>query len=153
MGTEAKFTKVKFFSGFIYSDREIFKTYKDKLEYRLSPIDLVSEEFPFEFTDYYTEEMGSPLYRQFVSFEELISPVELPITKRFTNRLEIEASVDDKRTVNIDPGFISDANVILGNHQEPLPPRAAGAGHLRPYRIRHQETEHPFHTRMDLPGL
>ncbi|MCP5055044.1 MAG: DUF4416 family protein [bacterium] len=124
MGTENKFKKVRFFSGFIYRDRDIYREFKEKLEYRLSPIDMVSDEFTFQFTSYYNDEMGTPLFRQFVSFRELISPEELPITKRFTNRLEIESSESGKRRVNIDPGYISDANVILAttkNHYHRVP--------------------------------
>jgi hypothetical protein len=113
MGIESEFQKVKLFSGFIYREESIYKETKERLESAFSPVDLETEAIEFTFTTYYNEEMGTPLYRRFVSFSELIQPEQLPDIKLLTNDIEIETALDGKRTVNLDPGYLSDANVII----------------------------------------
>ncbi len=87
--------------------------------------DFISVPLSFEYTDYYAVEMGAPLRRRFLSFESLFRPELLPDVKRFTNRLE-EASKGEgkRRDMNIDPGYLSQAHLIL----------ATGKGYAhRPY--------------------
>jgi len=79
----------------------------------LGDIDYVSGVLPFEYTDYYAKESGAGLIRRFVSFEPLVSPDALPGIKLSTNRLEEEFMKDGNRTVNIDPGYLSPAHLIL----------------------------------------
>ena len=113
MGIEQAFKPVKLFSGVIYRDGRIYEEIKKRLEATFSPVDIESGQFDFDFTTYYNTEMGYPLYRQFISFKKLISPEELPGIKLFTNQVEIETAVNGKRVVNLDPGYLSDANVII----------------------------------------
>jgi hypothetical protein len=113
MGVEKQFKPVKLFMGFIYKELQYYQNIKERLTESFKQIDLESEIFDFDCTTYYNQEMGSPLYRRFVSFEELISPERLPEIKILTNGLEIETSIDGNRTVNIDPGYLSEANVII----------------------------------------
>jgi hypothetical protein len=87
-------------------------------------IDYISSLISFDYTNYYTEEMGSPLYRRFISFETLVRPETLPDIKWKTNGLEEKSIVDGWRRVNIDPGYIWHAHLIL----------ATGKGYThRPY--------------------
>jgi len=86
--------------------------------------DFISRRQPFEYTSYYAGEMGPSLLRQFVSFEGLIRPESLPDVKNLTNQLEERLAVDGRRTVNVDPGYIAKAHLIL----------ATGKGYThRPY--------------------
>lgn len=124
MGKEEGFKKVKLFAGFIYHDPEVYRNVKLDLTRRFSPVDLESASFSFDKTTYYDGEMGSPLYKRFVSFQALIHPESLPDIKLLTNQLENELALDGKRVINIDPGFLSDANVILAttkNHYHRVP--------------------------------
>ncbi|MGE5342636.1 MAG: DUF4416 family protein [Candidatus Omnitrophota bacterium] len=125
MGIEKPFQKVKLFSGFIYRDEPVYHHIKTKLESIYSIAELESEPFHFEFTDYYHQEMGAPLYRRFVAFQSLIDPEELPDIKLLTNEIERETAQNGKRTINLDPGFLSEANVIIATtknyyHRVPL---------------------------------
>lgn len=125
MGVEKEFKKVKLFSGVIYSSSQVYEETRKKLEEIFSAVDLESGEFNFDFTTYYSQEMGSPLYRRFISFEELISPEQLPDIKIHTNKIEIETSINRNRVVNLDPGYLSEANVIIATtknyyHRVPL---------------------------------
>ncbi len=125
MGVQKEFKKVKLFSGVIYSSIQVYEETRKKLEGIFSTVDLESGEFNFDFTTYYNQEMGSPLYRRFISFKKLISPEQLPEIKINTNRIEIETSINGNRVVNLDPGYLSDANVIIATtknyyHRVPL---------------------------------
>ncbi|PKN32784.1 MAG: DUF4416 domain-containing protein [Deltaproteobacteria bacterium HGW-Deltaproteobacteria-19] len=75
--------------------------------------DFVGPCHPFSFTEYYEGELGSPLRRRFVSFERLAAPDSLPAVKLQSNSLEERLAEGGKRTVNIDPGYISLAHMIL----------------------------------------
>ena len=86
--------------------------------------DFISSLLPFEYTPYYAAEMGPSLLRRFVSFENLIRPECLPDIKNLTNLLEERFAVGERRTVNIDPGYVAKAHLIL----------ATGKGYThRPY--------------------
>jgi len=76
-------------------------------------IDFVSAVLPFEETQYYAREMGSGLKRRFASFAPLIDPGSLPDIKHSTNALEGRFAVGGARRVNIDPGYLSPAHLIL----------------------------------------
>lgn len=76
--------------------------------------DGVSEKLPFDLTDYYTNEMGKPLFRRFITFESLIPMTSLPDVKQATNQLEEQyAASPGKRPINIDPGYLCLEHVIL----------------------------------------
>lgn len=82
------------------------------------PIDHRSEVIPFDFTDYYESEMGDIIDRVFFSFERLIEANQLPEIKRQTNQLETEmapAFPSVKRPVNVDPGYLEQAKVVLAS--------------------------------------
>jgi hypothetical protein len=76
-------------------------------------VDFVSPRMPFPWTKYYELEMGVPLGRRFASFEPLIRPEHLPDIKRETNGMEDRFSEEGARKVNIDPGYISAAHLVL----------------------------------------
>ena len=80
MGSIRPVKPVKYFCGIIGKNIEIINLSKEKLIGLMGKIDQESELIPFDFTDYYTEEMGSGLIRQFVSFHELMSPAKLAKT-------------------------------------------------------------------------
>ena len=75
--------------------------------------DFVSALLPFDYTGYYAVEMGSPLVRRFVAFERLIAPEVLPDIKQHTNEVEKRFADGVRRQVNIDPGYLAGAHLIL----------------------------------------
>ncbi len=75
--------------------------------------DYISELIPFSFTDYYEPEMGPGLVRRMISFEELIMPDMLPDIKITTNKTEEFFSAQSRRTVNIDPGYVTRCHLVL----------------------------------------
>jgi hypothetical protein len=133
MGHITEFKKVKLFCGLIFRETAVAEKAKVILGEHFSSIDSQSALIPFEFTDYYQAEMGAPLFRQFVSFGELLPPEKLPAIKIFTNRLEKQSAKAGKRAINLDPGYISDANVIIAtskNHYHRVPLKRGIYAHL-----------------------
>ncbi len=78
---------------------------------------MTSDVWPFDKTDYYKEQTGPDIQRQFVSFEKLIDPGELAQIKHTTNKIEQELasqlSYDVPRPVNLDPGIIEPSKLVL----------------------------------------
>jgi hypothetical protein len=70
--------------------QQLAGTLMERLEAHFGPVDLVSRWLPFDFTDYYTREMGTPLYRRMVAFKRLVDQEALPDIKHLTNALEKE---------------------------------------------------------------
>jgi hypothetical protein len=75
--------------------------------------DFITALVPFDYTKYYCAEMGENLVRRFLSMEELIRPDELPDIKQAANNIEDKFSAGGRRLVNIDPGYICHAHLIL----------------------------------------
>ncbi len=125
MGKEYDFEKVNLFFGIIYSEDNIFHTVKSTLDDIYGEISLTSDIFTFQQTSYYEEEMGKGLKRVFIGFKKLIKPESLPEIKINSNKIEIEYSdIQAKRKINLDPGFLSSANVIIAttkNHYHRIP--------------------------------
>jgi Domain of unknown function (DUF4416) len=104
---------VKLFVGLINSEDAPVDECIKRLEAAFGEIDSISEEFPFNFTSYYEEEMGKELRRKILSFRKLIKRDELVDIKIFTNQIEKNFSTEGKRRINIDPGYIAPEHLIL----------------------------------------
>lgn len=109
---------VKFICGFIYSDEKTYLAVKKILEKKFGYIDLESEPIDFNFTDYYIKEMGSPLYRRFISFARPRDASGLLNVKLFCIKLENKLAKNKRRIINIDPGYISDAKLVLATTKD-----------------------------------
>lgn len=83
------------------------------LSEKYGKVDFISAPAPFAYTDYYTKEFGGSLIRRLVAFDRLIRPDSLPDVKLWTNSLERRLSAEGRRRVNIDPGYIAKAHLIL----------------------------------------
>ncbi len=89
----------------------------------MGPFDLKSRVFPFCFTDYYQEEMGSDLYRRFVGIENLIPQDALTEIKHRTNEIErnqfaLSGEKISRRRVNLDPGYLTPAKIVLASTKD-----------------------------------
>lgn len=118
MGKIKKPQLVKLIVGMISASEELFTQVEEKLKEKFGKIDFSSQTLPFDITDYYCKEMGDNLLRKFISFEELIDPVRLADIKIFTNIIEEEFSVNSKRRINLDPGYISLSKLILATTKD-----------------------------------
>ncbi len=105
--------KVKFICGFIYRHEEIYNRVKSLMQDYFGIIDYESKVIPFDFTTYYNEEMGEPLFRKFVAFKNLKESEVFPQIKIRCIEIEKESAIRGKRVVNIDPGYITLAKLVL----------------------------------------
>jgi hypothetical protein len=86
------------------------------LEGELGPIMLESERYDLTtFTDYYVEEMGRPQWKQIYAFQAPFDPSKLAEVKRRTNARERERQ---PRTINLDPGYLTPAKVVLASAKD-----------------------------------
>lgn len=77
---------------------------------------LVAPSHPFTETDYYSDEMGQPLFRWWGIRKTLDDPSNLIEWKKICSRIEdSERDEQGNRTVNIDPGYINFGLVVLGS--------------------------------------
>ncbi|MCX5777723.1 MAG: DUF4416 family protein [Elusimicrobia bacterium] len=118
MGTIHVEKPVKLFAGIIAADDALLQRAKKLLAYCWGDIDTESEVVPFTFTDYYAPEMGDNLLRCWVSFPGLRSPSCLAAVKRASNDIEQSCATDGKRRMNIDPGYVTPAKVVLASTKD-----------------------------------
>ena len=104
--------------GVLFQKDEIYQQFLRHLETIEVEIELESEIYKFDSTDYYQEEMGSGLYRSFLSIKGLY-PVEQSVSlKNETNSWENEWKEAGKRTLNLDPGYLDLHKVVLLSGKE-----------------------------------
>jgi hypothetical protein len=110
--------RVKLVIGFIYKDEAVFVKAARRLKDRFGRIDFLSDGMTFDCTDYYKKEMGGSLKRRFVSFSRLILISDLFRIKLYTNRLEKRFLEGKSRQINIDPGYLDAAKVVLATTKD-----------------------------------
>lgn len=103
------------FIGSLFSNKDIFDTTLVSLQKKFGTILLQSPPLPWNFTTYYNDELGTPLYRTFVFFDDLTDPSSLADVKTITNEIEIDFSKENKRQINLDPGYLSLSKVVLAS--------------------------------------
>ena len=118
MGMIRKVIPVKPVCAVTYGEANSVSKIIKQLEVILGPVEDRSQEVPFTFTSYYTDEMGKNLMKQFFSFTSSIHPENLPEIKRKTNELEESWSVQGKRQVNLDPGYLTGSKLVLASTKD-----------------------------------
>ena len=106
---------VKLLAGLLYTDPELLQKALQRLVNIFGPVDYQSEIFNFTVSEYYVPEMGAPIYRQFISFENLVLPDELAEIKLESNDIEAGLSLRKSRKVNIDTGYMDFDKVVLAS--------------------------------------
>ena len=109
---------VKLVVGFIFRDDPVFLKAKKLLQRRFGALDFESAPFAFMHTGYYAEEFGSNLMRRFISFKKLIPPQDLAKIKIMTNKIEGALTRNGRRLINIDPGYLDAAKLVLASTKD-----------------------------------
>jgi len=107
--------KVCLITAVCYQHEQMKQNVVDRLQSVYGPPAHVSATIDFYHTQYYLKEMGTSLKKQYIAFDTHIDPALLADIKIVTNDLEEQFSDNGKRTVNIDPGYIELAKLILAS--------------------------------------
>lgn len=107
------------FCGLLYNEPEQYLKALSLLEARFGGL-LVPEspEQCWTHSHYYEKELGSPVRRRFLFFDRMIPQDALRDFKLQAMELEAELAQDDRRTVNIDPGYVTTAKVVLASTKD-----------------------------------
>jgi hypothetical protein len=109
---------VKLIFGFIFKDGVIFEKAKVIIKKKFGKIDFESQNLKFDLTDYYAEEIGQDLSRKFISLKKLVPADKLPALKVLANKLEDKFSKNLRRRINIDPGYVDLAKLVLASTKD-----------------------------------
>jgi hypothetical protein len=118
MGKILQPSPVKLFVAVLSSVPENDSEVEAELVRLFGSVDLRSDTYPFDFTRYYDDQMGTPIWRSFVAFQRLISPAEIASIKVETNKLEEVLSSrfrKARRPVNLDPGYVEMSKIVLAS--------------------------------------
>lgn len=120
MGAVYEFEKEKLIIGVIYHEKAILDRAMQILTSEFGEIEAVSEEFSFskEFSTYYDGEIGGEGLRRIYSFKTLVDPERQADIKIRTNEIEAQLSLEGKRQINLDPGFINHGRLMLATTKE-----------------------------------
>ncbi len=119
MGTVQPPAQVKLFCALLVAPTLPLDEIETLLAETYGVIVLRSMPTPFIQTTYYEREMGTNLTRLYVAFDPLVSIAELAAVKHITNRLEARWSTPQgQRRVNIDPGYLDLAKVVLASTKD-----------------------------------
>ncbi len=109
---------VKLFVGVLTSIPEIIPKAEKQLEQIFGTIDSRSESYLFDSTHYYDVTMGTPIYRSFLAFSELIEPSAIANAKIRTNTIESDLTDEypnPQRPINLDPGYLEQSKIVLAS--------------------------------------
>ena len=101
--------------GLFVSQKHLLEKLVRELVSLFGAIDIISAWMPFDYTSYYENEMGSPLFRRMFAFIKLIQQNDLAKIKLATNRIEQKYSQNGNREVNIDPGYMLHERFVLAS--------------------------------------
>ena len=116
LGLLAYMDSGKLFFALMYKDKDVFEKAVERLKEDFGAILSNSAEYNFDFTDYYREEFGSNLKKILIAFNKLINMRDLDEIKIISSQIEGEFCNDDnKRVINIDPGYFNEKGVVLAS--------------------------------------
>ena len=112
----------KLIIAILAADDKCLKIAHQQIIENFGTIDLTSPAWSFTLSNYYRDEVGPTPLKQIVSIEKLIHPGDLPAAKHRSNQLEQQIAetldIDLPRPVNLDPGIIEPAKLILATTKD-----------------------------------
>jgi len=103
---------VKLIIGILAANRDCLQIAVKTIEAKFGEIDFQSDVWPFTQTDYYKDQTGENILRQFVSIENLIDPEKLAKIKHKTNKLE------QKLAAKLAAGLSRPVKISAGNNKK-----------------------------------
>jgi hypothetical protein len=106
---------VKYFVALLWFDALLLPDVQARMTARWGGIDFTGADRLFDRTNYYEAEMGPSLLRRLISFEALRSPEELSPAKRTCIEIERAFSMEGRRRVNLDIGYLDHNKIVLAS--------------------------------------
>lgn len=110
--------KALLFVGTLFSNHDYYIEATQSIERVFGEIVMETPAIRWDFSDYYKYELGESIYRKFVFFKNLIQQENLSTIKLITNELEKNLSSDGKRNINLDPGYLTPAKIVLASTKD-----------------------------------
>lgn len=107
--------KALLFTALLFNKDDSLKEARQRLVGLFGKVLFESPTLQWDYSEYYREELGWPIKRHFIFFEGLINSETLPEIKLLTRDIEEALSRDGKRTINIDPGYLTLSKVVLAS--------------------------------------
>ncbi len=102
----------------LFRDSTLLEPVRDKVDSHWGPMEYQSDPIPFNVTDYYRDEFGEDLKRSIWSFEEQMDASHLVRRKKEAESVEQRFARNGDRRVNLDPGYIDPAKLVLASGKE-----------------------------------
>ncbi|WP_051178883.1 DUF4416 family protein [Thermodesulfovibrio thiophilus] len=118
MGKPGQPKRVLFFIATLFKDEEIYYLTRRIIIECFGDTILESAKKYWDYSKYYSAELGEPIFRKFMFFKNLISEADISDIKLQTNQIEEKLSTNGKRTINIDPGYIGLSKLVLATTKD-----------------------------------
>ena len=110
---------VKLIIGILAADERCLAVAAEAVTAQFGKADLESEIWPFDQTEYYKDQTGENIVKQFICIDKLIDPGELATIKLKANEIEQDLAqklnTDLPRPINLDPGIIEPSKLVLAS--------------------------------------
>jgi hypothetical protein len=150
MGISQTPLKVKSFLAVLFRPEVGHDELRKTLEPVFGTIECAYGPIPFDYSEYYQDEMGPGLFKAYYTFESLMQRDTLPAKKNFSNAVEQSLLVNGKRCINLDPGYIARDKLVLATTKDFYHRLYLGAGiygevtlHFRKGEFRHFSWTYP----------
>jgi hypothetical protein len=122
MGLPKEPKPVMLFVGMLSGQRNLLDELGRILQGEFGPVAYETVDQPWNYTDYYVEELGTKVLRRFLFFRRLIQPDDIAGIKIETNSLESRYTRPGEngplRRINLDPGYLDLSKVILATTKD-----------------------------------
>ena len=109
--------KAILFVGALFSTTDVVEPAFAMLGESFGDFLLTSPPLDWNYTHYYDKELGIPIKRRYVFFKSVIDPSILAEAKRITNEIEESFLYNGNRQINLDPGYLTIAKVVLASNK------------------------------------
>jgi hypothetical protein len=103
------------FVGSLFSSDDVFFAAEQDLREMFGTVLFKSPTVQWDYSDYYNSELRPPLLRTFLFFKTVVDPLCLVEAKLRVMEMEKKFSVNDRRQINIDPGYLTLAKAVLAS--------------------------------------
>lgn len=110
--------KALLFTGILYSNDDYYLRSLQLLSSQFGEIAMQSPPINWDFSGYYKDELGGNILRRFIFFKNLIEQDNISNIKIITNGIEDQLSSDNRRNINIDPGYLTLAKIVLASTKD-----------------------------------